>query len=538
MASESKTVVTQPKQDPACTTEPVAVIDIGTTSIRMAIGEIDDSGGVRTVETLSRAISLGQDTFTKGFIETSTTEACVQVLTSYRRLLREYRIERNDQIRVVATSAVREAGNRLSFLNRVYSATGLKIEPIDDADVNRITYLGIQPLLEARPDLAEAKVLVVEVGGGSTDLLLLQGGTVLYADNCRLGSLRIWESLQKYHTPVVDERSVIKNQIRRTLHQVRAFLPQPQDGPLEMIALGGDVRFAVSQLLPEWDAQQLGNLPLSSLELFTNEIFDQTADRLVQKYRWSLPEAETLAPSLLAYVELARMCQLERILVASVNLRDGLLKEMAVEDTWPDVFRSQIIGSALALGRRFDFNEDHGRHVAELSRQLFVAMQDEHQLDGRYQLILYIAALLHDVGRIVNLMSHHKHSMYLIGNSKLFGLSQEDHLLASLVARYHRRASPKPTHEGYATLGWDARIAVAKMAAILRVADALDRSDGQRIREIDCEREEGRLVISVPGVNDLSLEQLALKQKDALFEEIFGLRVLLRAVRPHMEGTP
>jgi exopolyphosphatase/guanosine-5'-triphosphate,3'-diphosphate pyrophosphatase len=121
--------------------------------------------------------------------------------------------------------------------------------------------------------------------------------------------------------------------------------------------------------------------------------------------------------------------------------------------------------------------------------------------------------------------------MYLIRNSELFGLAKKDLLLASLVARYHRRASPQPQHEGYATLERDERVAVAKMAAILRVADALDESRSQRIHEIQCEHEDDRLMISIPRVEDLSLEQLALKQSGTLFEETFGRAVLLRMAK-------
>jgi exopolyphosphatase/guanosine-5'-triphosphate,3'-diphosphate pyrophosphatase len=114
----------------------------------------------------------------------------------------------------------------------------------------------------------------------------------------------------------------------------------------------------------------------------------------------------------------------------------------------------------------------------------------------------------------------------------LFGLRAEDMVLVGLVARYHRRASPKPTHYQYASLERDQRIAVAKLAAILRVADALDRSRSQRIQELQCERDDDRLIISVPHVEDLSLEQLAMKEKGTLFEEIFGVPVLLRKTGP------
>jgi exopolyphosphatase/guanosine-5'-triphosphate,3'-diphosphate pyrophosphatase len=145
--------------------------------------------------------------------------------------------------------------------------------------------------------------------------------------------------------------------------------------------------------------------------------------------------------------------------------------------------------------------------------------------------VLHVAALLHEIGAFVSNRSLHKHSLYLIRNSEIFGLGKRNLLLVALVARYHRRASPQPMHEGYATLTRDERVAVAKMAALLRVAVALDESRSQRIHDFTCAVEGSRLVISIAQAEDLSLEQLALRQNGSLFEEVFGLRVLLRISR-------
>ncbi|MHC4993012.1 MAG: exopolyphosphatase, partial [Planctomycetota bacterium] len=129
---------------------------------------------------------------------------------------------------------------------------------------------------------------------------------------------------------------------------------------------------------------------------------------------------------------------------------------------------------------------------------------------------------------IVSPRSHHKHALYLIQNSELFGLGGQELLLVGLVARYHRRATPKLTHDTYANLDPERRIIVSKLAAILRIADALDRSGSQRIRDIECSFDDGRLVISVPSVDDLSLEQLALVDKGTLFQDVYGMQVQLR----------
>ncbi|MFK7779412.1 MAG: exopolyphosphatase, partial [Gimesia sp.] len=156
----------------------IAVIDIGTGAIRMEIAEIKDDGTVHTLEKLSQAVTLGEDTFQRRNIQKSTMEACVRILKSYRRRLDEYQITRDDHIRVVATSAVREADNRLVFTDRIYIATGFEIAPLDEAEVNRITYQGIRPYLTAKPNLDEARTIVTEIGGGTTELLLVQHGDV------------------------------------------------------------------------------------------------------------------------------------------------------------------------------------------------------------------------------------------------------------------------------------------------------------------------------------------------------------------------
>src|SRR5580698_80319 len=208
--------------------QPSAVIDVGTTSIRMAIAEIDEAGGVHHLSSLSQAVGLGKDTFTRGSLEKSTIEECVRVLKSYRRVLAEYGIESPEKVRVVATSAVREASNKLAFLDRVYTATGFQVVPVDEAEVNRITYLGIQPLLRKDPKLTDARTVVTEVGGGSTELLQVQNADVLFAHTYRLGSLRIHQTLEAYHASRAAARRLMETQIQRVVDQILQQVPPGQ----------------------------------------------------------------------------------------------------------------------------------------------------------------------------------------------------------------------------------------------------------------------------------------------------------------------
>jgi exopolyphosphatase/guanosine-5'-triphosphate,3'-diphosphate pyrophosphatase len=290
--------------------------------------------------------------------------------------------------------------------------------------------------------------------------------------------------------------------------------------------------------VPNWDPQTLASISVDDLNRLTNKVVQMSDDAIVRKYHMPFPDAESLSPALLAYLHLARLLGVEKILVSSANLRDGLLREMGEGRAWTEDFRRQIFRSAVELGRKYHFDEDHGTHVALLSRLLFQAMASEHGLDPRFELILSLAATLHEIGSFISNTSMHKHSMYLITNSDLFGLGTQDMLLVGLVARYHRRAMPKPTHQGFNTLDRDRRVAVLKLAAMLRIAIALDASRSQRVHEIRCSRSGNRLVVTVPNVDDLSVEQLAMKQGTGMFEDVFGMKVLLRTTeRPELRGS-
>ncbi|MCU0960305.1 MAG: exopolyphosphatase [Pirellulaceae bacterium] len=514
---------------PPTSIKTVAVIDIGATSIRMAIGEIDAVGRVRTLDTLAQAVSLGKDTFSDNIIRKSTMEECCRVLRSYRQIVQQYQIRIPEDVRVVATSAVREARNRLAFIDRVYIATGLEIDPMDEAEVNRVTFLGVEPYLRDEPSLAAAQTVVMEVGGGSTEMLLVHQGNVISAHTFRMGSLRLRKALEGYNAPAAKVQRLMASQIQRMVDEVRRLVSD--EGRVELIALGGDVRFAAAQLLPDWQPEQLSRLPVAALADFTSHLITLSDDRIVHRHHLSFPEAETVGAALLSYVMLARAFQLEHILVTNTNLRDGLLHEIAVRQPWTHEFRHQIVRSATQLATRYHADLRHAGHVARLVSRLFDQLQAEHQLDPRHEVLLHVAALLHEIGGFVSNRSLHKHSMYLIRNSEIFGLGKRSLLLVALVARYHRRASPQPMHEGYATLNREDRVAVAKMAALLRVAVALDESRSQRIDDFTCRVEDSRLVISIPQADDLSLEQLAIQQNGSLFEEVFGLRVLLRIAR-------
>jgi exopolyphosphatase/guanosine-5'-triphosphate,3'-diphosphate pyrophosphatase len=242
-------------------------------------------------------------------------------------------------------------------------------------------------------------------------------------------------------------------------------------------------------------------------------------------------------PALLVYRTLLSETTARRIVVSDATLRSGLLLDLArprgrssAED-----FERQVLASAEALGRKYQFDRPHGLHVATLATRLFDELREEHGLSDRERLLLQVAALLHDIGIYVSLRAHHKHSQYILAASQIFGLSDEETAMVSNIARYHRRGTPQRSHLPYIALDRHDRLIVNKLAAILRVANALDAEHLQKIRDLRVVRGGATWILELEGSGDLTMEQLAVEARTDLFGETFGRQLVVRAtssVRP------
>jgi exopolyphosphatase/guanosine-5'-triphosphate,3'-diphosphate pyrophosphatase len=514
-----------------------AVMDVGATAIRVTIAELTSGGAIRVVESLQKAVTLGRDVFSKGVISQDTIRQCVNVVAGFARVCAEYGIQDPSHIRAVATSAVREAENRDTFLDRVYIATGISVRVIDEAEESRLMFMALHDLLTAAPDLKTGPTLVADIGAGTTEVLLIENGHVSFSNVYRMGSLRMRQALETHRTPTTRVATILGQQIERAVEQIVKSVPVPTLAGL--LVTSGEMQMAAQRLAPEEKDAAFWKIPYKSLQSFLEKILAVPAERLVAQHQIPYPEAETMGPGLLAVAHMARAFRMETLWVTRACLRDGLLREMAARGYWTPAFAQEVVTSALSLAAKYHTEPRHARHVADLALAFFDALRTEHRLSDRHRVLLEASALLHEIGGYVSSRSHHKHSMYLILHSDLFGLTHEDLTLVAMTARYHRRAIPKPTHVEYMALSRDDRIAVAKMAALLRVADALDRNHSQQVRNIRIQREEDRVVVLVPEADDLTVERLAVKEKGDLFEQVFGLAVELREARGAAENeTP
>jgi exopolyphosphatase/guanosine-5'-triphosphate,3'-diphosphate pyrophosphatase len=506
---------------------PVAVLDLGASAIRLTVAEAPPGEPIRILEQASRGVLLGKETFTHGRLGGATVEATLKALEGFRRIMDTYGVVR---YRAVATSAVRESANRETFLDRVRLRTGIDVEIIDGSEENRLTYIAVRETVRDHEALAAADALLVEVGGGSADLSFLRKGEPVHSGTYALGSIRLRQNLAAWHGSHDHWALLLRRHVHNVVEDIRREMPLRE--AKHFLALGGDVRFAAERITGE--AVPTGGLvalPKGAFLAFCDEITGHDREALMERFRLPLAEAETLVPALLAYRELLLETPAEEVQVLDASLRAGLLIDVARSEEGKggiEDFSKQVLGSAAALGERYRYDAPHARHVALLATRLFDELRAEHGLSSRDRLLLEVAALLHDIGIFVGLRGHHKHSQYLLSVSDIFGLSREDMAVVGNVARYHRRAAPQRSHLPYMALDPPTRVVVNKLAAILRVANALDADHLQKVKDVRVLQEDDGFVLEAEGAGDLTMERLAALGRADQLADVFGRRVSFR----------
>jgi exopolyphosphatase/guanosine-5'-triphosphate,3'-diphosphate pyrophosphatase len=504
--------------------EILAVIDIGSNSIRMEVAQLLPDGRLEVLERLQRAVRLGQDTFRTGQLRAETMRSAISILRDYRRVLNTYGVSRT---RAVATTAVREAANGDTFVDRILMATGIEVSVISVAEEGRLTVSAVRRTAGEK-FLKEGDTLVVEVGGGSTIMNLLHDGEIAASQSLPTGSVRMQEMLSTSTETAGQATRLIQRQISSAISTLKGTLPLTN--VQVFMAVGGDARWAATQVGQPVEGTDLRTVSHEGLDGLLGACGSCTADELARMHHLPFIDAETITPALLVYQVLLKATGAKEMIVTEVSMRDGVLWDLVYRAAGPQAAHlyQEVIQSAQAIGRKYRTDMAHAQHTRLLAARLFDELAAEHRLSDRHRLLLEVAAMLHEIGTFVSSRAHHKHSYYLIANSEILGLTQDELVMVANVARYHRRSRPKPSHPDYMSLSREARMIVSKLAAILRVADGLDVSRTQSIRDFRCRIDNNNgFVISVPAGLDLILERRSLAEKGDMFQDIYGLDVHL-----------
>jgi len=502
----------------------VAVLEIGSTGIRLLVAEIFSDGRWQALDRAGKPVALGRDVFTTGQVSRESFLECISVLKNYREFIQGWSISEKD-VHVIATSALRVARNRDVFVDRVRQETGFVLSIVEGIEENRLMYLAVRfALKNDLPLFWRANSMVLEIGGGSTEIMLLRRGQIVAAHSLQLGTILIGQT-SRLGSPLVQERYVNEN-IRHTSE----FLSSELDLAYvrTFVVAGADARIAAAQVGMNLN-ENCAVISREAFIEFVRKVQHYSLEECMEKLRLPLAEAEFFIPGLLVYKLFLEQTGAAQVIVPGVSIREGMLIDLAqgVNPVRQEEFYSQILASAVNLGRKYHIDEPHCRHVADFTMTLFDALAQEHGMSRRERVMLKVAALVHDIGMFIKASSHNLHGQYIVVNSEIFGFRREELNIIGNVIRYHRGNAPSAGDIDYIVLEREERILVLKMASLLRVADSLDRGHSQQIKRISVEKTKETLVLHTEGNHDLSLEQIALDEKGGMFQDVFGYKILM-----------
>jgi len=516
-------------------TKRLGAIDVGTNSLRLVIAEAHPDGNYRVLDDEKEITRLGAGLGATGRLADDTMQRSATVIGRMREIARGFHCER---VRAIATAAVREADNADEFLRMVRNVAGIELEVISARAEARLAYRSASHAF----DLTRQSVAIVDIGGGSTEVVLASGGVIEQVYTLPIGAVRLTERYAGVEHP---ESVKAYNELHSGLRKiVRERLGKPPITPSLIIGTGGTFTTLASISAHKTDSpnDQGDFLPfaLRGYEMQRSEVRHllEHLRKLSVKARTRVPglspdRAEIIVAGAAIIDAVMKRLGANTVRVHDRGIRDGLVLEM-IEEVFPTLGEraSQPVDrwqSLRAFATRCRYEADHSHHVADLSISIFdqLARQSPELLDGRDVLeqrdLLKAAAILHDVGYFVNYSKHHKHTYHLIVHSDIQGFDQRDLEIIANIARYHRRSEPKAKHKNFAKLTPAEREIVRRLAGILRVAVGLDRTHTQAVSGASVTIAEGHAVFRLEAGDRPDVDIWGAQSKSELFSKAFGL---------------
>jgi exopolyphosphatase/guanosine-5'-triphosphate,3'-diphosphate pyrophosphatase len=505
-----------------------AAIDIGSNSIRMLAAEANPSEPVRTLAADRQVARLGTSVFRDGRLTQSAMDLACQIL---ERMAGEYRKLDVLAVRAVGTSALRDASNRAEFLERASAILGSPVEVISGLEEARLVHLGVQ----MRWPQSKQRVLVMDIGGGSAQLVLSDEGRMVEAFSKPLGALRLTELFLRSDPADPRELARMRKYIQeRIAGPVARFGPVKVDRMIATSSTAAAVICAVNHVRRS-RREQADRLPATAPQI--RQLFrDASARDLAGRSKITgigPKRAEIIVAGVAVLNEVVQELRLHRLYYSAAGVRDGIIADLAhrkvgMEQARLDADQRRVVR---AIGKQYGVAALHVRKVADLASMLFHGFQPLHRLPLGIGRALEAAAYLYNIGHYVNEVRHHRHSMYLVSNSDLPGFEDREKMLIAALCRYHRKSMPQTSHQTFQALDAENKRAVIVLTPLLRLAVALDQSQEQRVERLETVIQEGSAEIRLYSDLDLDIEQWHAARVADVFREVYGVALAVRAKR-------
>lgn len=503
------------------------VIDIGTNSIKLFIAEKEDDDSIKIIESLKNFIPLGMDTFSKGRISQESINRTISILEKYNDKLKEYSIT---NFKVIATTAIREALNRDVFTDTVNRRTNFNVEVLSVGDV--VYYIDgyLHQKLKDKYPIYNKNLIIAELGSGSLDISFMSRGYILSSIGLPLGTLKIKQLMGKLDGSLKENYEAIRENIECEFDYLKRQMP-----PIvidDIILIDETYSLYLPKILSiEKSETSFLLVDEANIDKFVDKVTNMNLEDISKEYNIPADNAETFPGYAIILATFVKLSKNKDIRILDVPLAEAVLADMILDFEISQKYSktNQLLSIANAMCIKFNANIEHSHQVAKLSEMLFNSLKDLLGLKKGELLYLLLASYLHDVGLFIYNRAHHKHSEYIVSNFNFFRLSSEEIKIIACISRYHRKGFPSESHFLYNSLPKDKQVLVQKLSSILRMANALDRSHKQKVKEIELKlnrSQEINLTVFVSG--NFILEKIDFVEKKNMFEDVSGFKMHLK----------
>lgn len=505
-----------------------AAIDIGSNSVRMMAAETERGGPLKVLAEDRQVTRLGESVFRTGSIAAPALDyLCATLL----RMVAAYKPLGVLATRAVATSAVRDASNGEEFVQRVSAVLGQPVEIISGQEEARLIHLGV----ETRWPHADERILIIDIGGGSAEIIEAEHGAMKAAFSRPLGAVRLQSVFLQTDPPMLED-----------LRRMGEFIEEKLAVASRRIEKGGFARAIGTSASASAIVCAANRIPrarrneadrrratLAQIRRLSKSLAAMKLDERRKVVGIGPRRAEIILPGAAVLAAVMEHFQIQQLAYCSAGVRDGILRDLAERGVGRERARldNEQRLQVEQFARRFGVDLRHARRVAIFARELFQALEPWHRLSPEQCRLLEAAAFLRDVGHAINDMAHHKHSQYIVANSDIAGFTDLERIEVAMLCRYHRKAMPASRHEDFQQLPVDRQRVLLLLAPILRIADALDRSRDQRVAGVQSEIRGGAFCLTIEASEDTGLEQWAVERVAPQFRQVYQKSLAVTSAR-------
>ena len=501
-----------------------AAIDIGSYEVSMKIFELSKKIGFRELNDVRYSLELGKGVYSNGKLDTQMLDVLCETLNDFKRMMQDFGVV---EYRACGTSALRELANPLIIVEQIYRRTGFKVEILSNAEQHFLGYKSIAAIERGFKKMIQKGTAILDVGGGSLQVSLFDKDALVTTQSLKMGSLRIRQRLQELEKTTIHYDKLVEEFIRNDLTNFQRLYLKDRD--IKNVILMGD--FITDMIFQEEMKDKI--ITRNEFMKRYEDTVDKTEDVLAQEMAIDPEYASLVVPTMVVCRSFIDIFQAEALWAPGVSLLDGIAYDYAEKKKFirsVHNFENDILVTSKNIAKRYSSSKSHIQGTMNLCLNIFDSMKKVHGMGKRERLLIQIAALLHDCGKYISMGNVSECSYQIIMSTEIIGLSSLERKMIAYAVRYNTTAFVYYDEIQMLGAGIDREsyIKIAKMTAILRLANAMDRSHCQKVKGIKTVLKDRELQMVMDSSQDISLELGLLQDKVAFFEEVFGIRLVIR----------